>query len=455
MPWQRHVADIALEVDPATGRLAYRTIVIIVPRQSGKTTLKLFVKVQRALAFGGRQRITETAQTRRDAVEKWIDEELPLLDESSLSRLYRPRKVNGSEALLWRNGSISGFVATTKKAGHGKTLDLAIVDEAFAQKDLRLEQSLRPPMITREQPQLWAISTGGDEESVWLRRLAQSGRRAVELDRGHGIAYFEWSADPSSDPGDPATWWSCMPALGYTVTEEAVRDEFEVMDLDEFRRAYLNIWPIDIEDDSEATVIDIAEWALRADPESAPIDPVAFAIDVTPDQSWAAIGAAGTRYDGLRHVELIDHRPGTRWVVDRLLDLRSRWSPSAIALCPTTQAGALLPDLEAAGIEVTLINQREYALGCAGFKADITGTTHGDIAEAPDDVDIKVPRLVHTDQAQLNDAVEGATERRIGTSELWYWNRRDTTVDISPLVAVTIAYQAHLTAEQPGPVFAW
>src|SRR5215207_2302173 len=41
MPWQQHVADVAMEVDPDTGRLVYRRIVLTVPRQSGKTTLLL------------------------------------------------------------------------------------------------------------------------------------------------------------------------------------------------------------------------------------------------------------------------------------------------------------------------------------------------------------------------------------------------------------------------------
>ena len=41
MPWQRHVADIAYELDEETGRLAYREVRLTVPRQSGKTTLML------------------------------------------------------------------------------------------------------------------------------------------------------------------------------------------------------------------------------------------------------------------------------------------------------------------------------------------------------------------------------------------------------------------------------
>ena len=34
-----------------------------------------------------------------------------------------------------------------------------------------------------------------------------------------------------------------MPALGITVSEETVRADFELMDLAEFRRAYLCQWP--------------------------------------------------------------------------------------------------------------------------------------------------------------------------------------------------------------------
>jgi hypothetical protein len=36
MPWQRYVADVALEIDPETGLLAYRGVDVTVPRQSGR-----------------------------------------------------------------------------------------------------------------------------------------------------------------------------------------------------------------------------------------------------------------------------------------------------------------------------------------------------------------------------------------------------------------------------------
>jgi hypothetical protein len=52
-PWQRLVADVAMEVDPATGRLAYAEVDLTTPRQSGKTTLELGVLVHRARRWAG------------------------------------------------------------------------------------------------------------------------------------------------------------------------------------------------------------------------------------------------------------------------------------------------------------------------------------------------------------------------------------------------------------------
>jgi hypothetical protein len=55
-------------------------------------------------------------------------------------------------------------------------------------------------------------------------------------------------------------------------------------------------------------VIGEADWLALADPNSAAVDAVAFAADVTPDRSHAAIAVAGRRLD---HGEVVDHRPST------------------------------------------------------------------------------------------------------------------------------------------------
>lgn len=102
MPWQRYAVDVALEVDPATGELAYRDVTALVPRQSGKTTVILGVKVHRAVAFPrearrrapyqrGRQRIIYAAQKRIDAEDKFINDHLPILKSSPFGDRFRTR----------------------------------------------------------------------------------------------------------------------------------------------------------------------------------------------------------------------------------------------------------------------------------------------------------------------------------------------------------------------------
>ena len=274
MPWQQHVADVVMEIDPATGRLAYSEMGLTVPRQSGKSTFVEAKATHRCSAttfFGPRQHVVYTAQTRAKAREKWEEEFLADLEASAAFKgRIRPHKGNGNEHIRFSNRSRWGLESSTEKAGHGPTVDEAYIDEAFAHADYRLEQAFGPAMITRANKLLAWISTAGwIDGSPYLREKVDLGRLVAAEGRQRGIAYFEWSAPEEADPGDEAVWWACMPALGRTISVEAIRDEYEKArdggKLNEFRRAYLNQWvPRDIESDWE--VIDQAAWGAAADP---------------------------------------------------------------------------------------------------------------------------------------------------------------------------------------------
>ena len=81
MPWQRLVADVALELDPQTGLLAYGEVDLTTPRQSGKTTLELAVLVHRCRTWA-RSRALYSAQSRIHAHKKWEDEHVATLKAS-------------------------------------------------------------------------------------------------------------------------------------------------------------------------------------------------------------------------------------------------------------------------------------------------------------------------------------------------------------------------------------
>jgi phage terminase large subunit-like protein len=432
MPWQADVLDTALEIDPDTGQLAYREVVLTVPRQSGKTTLQLAVMVHRALGFGGPQNIVYTAQDRNHALLKWSDEHVPALQRSPLNRLFTVRKRTGAEAVMWANGSRHSITAPTENAGHSQTLDLGMVDEAWARTDDRLEQGLSPTMITRPQPQLWVVSTAGTASSVWLRSKVDAGRLAPQ---GRRTAYFEWSADPESDPADPATWWDCMPALGYTITEATIQAEYDRLDRDAFLRSYLNLWPDEMPA-AEWLMITEQEWQACEDQRSEPVGRVAVALDVTPDRQWASIASAGRRADGLTHIELIEHRAGTGWIVERLTALIGKWSPYCVVVDAGSAAGSLIPELEAAGVTITRPTVRDVA-GAAGALFDAT---------RPETLGVR-----HLGQLPLTRAVAGAVQRPL--ADAWTWNRRGSTVVISPLVACSLASWGLVSHGRPLQLF--
>lgn len=417
MPWQQLVADVALEVDPITKRLIYRNVILTVPRQSGKTTLLLALILFWALRQP-RQNIRYTAQTGSDARKKWMDDWLPTLSSSPFASQFRPRLTNGHEALIFKNGSHQGLVATTKKSGHGGSIDLAILDESFAHPDARLEQALSPAMITRPEPQLWVVSTAGTfEDSPYLWSKVEEGRQLATDGVSQGTAYFEWSADEDADPSDEAVWWACMPALGRTATVEAVRSEFSKPgELSEFRRAYLNQWVTALSD----PVIPLERWAMLVDAQSEMLDPITFAFDVSPDRAHAAIAAAGTRHDGLDHLEVVDHRVGTNWVAHRLAELVAAHNPRAVLCDPAGPAGSLVLEIESRGVKVVPVSAKEHGQAC------------GILYDRAMDGFIR-----HLGTPELVSALDGAVKRPLG--DAWAWSRRSSSVDISPLVAVTLA----------------
>jgi phage terminase large subunit-like protein len=242
MGWQRQVLEAGTGLDG--GRLRYRQVCVLVPRQSGKSTLALALMVAYALARP-RTKVVYVAQTRLDARTRLVDDWIPAIEASPLAPKVRARRGFGTEALLFANGSKIGLVAGTRTGGHGATLDLAVIDEAWSQVDARLEQALKPTMVTRTDPQTWILSTAGDDSSSWLRAKVDAGRTACQVGQFGAAAYFEWSAESGADPADPAVWRSCMPALGETTPESAIAADLGLMDRGEFCRAYLNWWPED------------------------------------------------------------------------------------------------------------------------------------------------------------------------------------------------------------------
>jgi phage terminase large subunit-like protein len=414
MAWQQRVWDTALEHE--RGRLAYREVGVTVGRQCGKSTAELALMLHRCLRWPG-QNVKYTAQTGLDARAKLFDDWLPLLEHSPLAEVMRFRRQSGHEAILFENGSKLGLVASTEKSGHGSTVDMAVLDEAWAHADHRLEQSLRPAMVTRSNSQLLVVSTAGTEQrSPFLWEKVAAGRQVVEAGlTDSGMAYLEWSAPEGSDSSDPEVWRQAIPALGATITEEAVRGDYQGMQRHEFERAFLNMWTASMGD----PIVDLNHWQALAEPNAPRPEWVVLGVDIAPQGKSAAIVAVGERGDTL-HAAVLEHGPGTSWVPAALERICAECGRPRV-IVDTKAVAQMLPELErASGFKVVELGATDIPTACA-FWLRI----------------VQEGKLKHRGETELTVALDGAGQRRLGDG--WAWSRRSSGTDITPLVALTLA----------------
>jgi Terminase large subunit, T4likevirus-type, N-terminal len=420
MPWQQRVADVALELDDH-GQLVYRDVALTVPRQQGKSLLLLVLILTRALVAQN-QHIAYCAQSALDAHKKLRDDWMPIVEQSALHKYVQTRYAPGDSGMRFPNGSRQSIIASTEKAGHGAILDLGIIDESFSYQDARIEQALRPAMMTRSRPgmlgaQLWVVSTAGTPTfSPYLWDKVARGRAAVDAGRTDTLAYFEWSARDDEDPSDPAVWRACMPALGTTVDEATVRAAQASMSRSEFARAFLNRWVTAIGD----PIVPIEHWQNLAHAD-APRPPwVVLGLHIAPRDAGAAIVAAGECPEGLQ-TSVVESGEGVAWLLDALRAQVARWDHPHVLLDEKACAH-MLPEIQAiVGFDrLVVLRAGDVGPACAFWLR---------LAQES--------KMWHRNEPELMNALVGAAQRTI--LDAWTWSAAKSGVDISPLAAQTWA----------------
>lgn len=450
LPHQRHIVDVAMEIDPATGQPAYRMVILVMPRQNGKTELLLPVMTHRCMGFPREQRVLYTAQTGGEARKKWEDVHIQRLNDSPFRSLYTVRLQKNAEAIIWQNRSMWSPIATTKKtAGTGDTLDLGVIDEAWSRQDNGVEVAMRPAMSTRDEAQLWiasmvpGLARAKTIESSFLREKMNLGRALVQDGVTEGIAYFEWSAEETMDPSDPRTWWSCLPALGHTISERVIAADYAAMDLVDFCAEYLGWWPKD--NIPKWTTIREKIWRGLYDPYSTSDGPVALGVSVNEERTAAWMSVAGKREDRNWHVETVEPGQdiptgtrGTTWLRERVIDFCNDNDPLAVVVLNSSPAASEVIPLRQNGIEVITPNEQEYAAACGAFM-DATGEK----ALAPSDEDDEEREdpvwIRHIGQPELDRAVSGVRKLVSPTQGTFRWSRVGSSTDIGPVESVTLA----------------
>lgn len=440
-PWQAFVLEHSLAERP-DGKWAARDVGAVLPRQNGKNAI-LEARELAGLFLLGERLIVHTAHEAATAGESMrrLEELIDATPEFS-RHVKNFWHANGKEAIELMNGQRIRFRTRTKGGGRGFSADCVIFDEAMILPESTVS-ALYPTLSARPNPQVWYTGSAVDqlvhEHGVVLTRLRERGHAGADR-----LAFFEWSADlrdaegreidPSAVSRDvlsnPDHWREANPAYGVRIFDEDVEAELGSMDNRGFAVERLGIgdWPST--DPAMGSVIDITRWRSLTDPASKIAGPVVLAFDVTPDRAFAAICAAGTRSDGLIHAQVLERRPGTGWVAQRVDELREEIRPAAIVRDGVGPAASI--DVRG---NVTSLSSPDYVKAC--------GTFFDLVAQSG---------LRHHGTAELDSAIRGAAKRPLGDS--WAWSRKSSSVDISPLVAMTLA-AARATKPASVPMIAF
>ena len=443
---EQRVALEAILAERADGKWAAFEAAVVGARQNIKTYLFKVVALADLYLFGTRLTVW-TAHEFSTTMESFRDVRELIEAHDFLSR--RVKKIttqNGEEGIELTNRQRLRFKARTLTGGRGLTGDRVILDEAFALRPSHMG-SLMPTMSAKSlkgNPQIIYGSSGGFATSNVLRNIRDRGRAGDDP----SLAYIEYGAETGecAQPGcdhrygtegclldDEDRWRQANILLDRLISIDFLRTERRSLEPAEFAREIMVWWEDPRPDEAAWEVIDEGHWTACLVPANDkgertwdPLADLAWTLDCSPELRSAAIACS----DGI-HGELVDHRPGTDWVIPRLLELRERHGFEEIALDANGPAGALLNDLDRAGIKYRKVKREEHAQACNGLLAAVEDET-----------------FRHIGQDQLDAAAACADRRTV--VDVWLWARSKSTGDICPLVAVTLARWFALIAQDDG-----
>jgi len=345
---------------------------------------------------------------------------------------------SGDEEIRFRNGSRILFGARERGFGRGiPGVDILVMDEAQILSDRALENMLAT-MNTSQFGLALYVGTPPkpDDNSEAFTRM----RTEALSGESDGMVWIECGADEDADPDDKRQIARANPSYPHRTPWESIQRLRRGLTVDGFLREGMGIWPA-----IGSGLISPETWASLADTDSAPNDPVSFAVYVNRAQTAAAIAVAGYREDGRVHVGIIPAvsgqldvttRSGTSWIPERIKELSDKWKPCAVVVDEKSAAGALIDDIQALGVEVSKTTAAAMAAACQKFYGLVNedGLRHGGTAELAASVCAGKPR-------DLLDS--------------WAWDRKDRNSDITQLVAVTLALHGLIVNGRQQPVDVW
>ena len=465
LPAQEWLFIHALEIigDFDTGwYFRFRTVLVLMARQQGKTMMSEILALFFLYALGV-QLIIGTS-TNLDAAEEVWDGVVDIAEtnEELAEEIEDIKRSSGRKTITLSGRRRYRIAAANRKGARGKSGDLILLDELREHQDFSAWSAVTKTTMARPNAIVWCMSNAGDGSSVVLRNLRMKAHKklgdpdGINRDAGNTmiqyeeledfdddtLGLFEWSAHPDAVITDRDEWALANPSLGYGfVTERSLASACATDPPDEFKTECLCQWVTS----TVTPPFPVDSWDAGKDENStiAKDSPLWWGVDVSSDRAHASIAVCGIRPDGAWHIELVEYRSGTGWLVKWFQNAAPNYSGMKVALqSKGAPIGSMMDVIGAIdGIEIIECKGKDVAGWCGRMYDAVASSTETDIDAVP---------VYHITQPALDLAANIAATRPLGDGA-WAWDRNKSMEDISPLVAVTMALGSATQVEVGKP----
>lgn len=396
-PWQEWLVVHLGELLP-DGRPRFRTVLILVARQQGKSHLArvltlywLFVEqvplvlgLNATLAYAKEQWQMVCQSATGNA---WLARELP---RNAI------RQTIGEECLRTNGGSRYKIAAANRRAGRSLTIDRILADELREQSTWDAWNASVNAMNARRDAQVVAITNQGDDTAIVLDSLRTPALEFIETGYGDSrLGLFEWSAPAGSDPTDLEALAQACPDLGNRTDPDALlgaalrAKTAGGEELASFRTEVMCMRVALLD-----PAIDPDCWDACGTDQPLDLatirDRVVLCLDVSLDGSHASLVAAA-EHEGLVHVDVVKAWNGfgcTKALRAELPKIVAKVRPRVIGWFPSGPAAAISADMAERRVQgwpprrVKLVGlqQSDVTAVCMALPGLVTGreVVHGD-----------------------------------------------------------------------------
>ena len=238
LPWQEYVLEDMLKVDTA-GNFQRKSNLLLCARQVGKTHLAR-MRILAGLFLFKERNIIAMSSNRNMALDTFRQVANTIEDNDFLKAQVRQiRYANGQESITLLDGARYEIVAATRDGSRGKTADFLYIDEL---REVSEEAFKAAVPVTRARPnsQTLMTSNAGDAFSTVLNDMRE---RALDYP-SKTFGFWEYSAPLAArtDIRNKKYWAMANPALGYTITEEAIEESIATNSIEATLTETLCMW---------------------------------------------------------------------------------------------------------------------------------------------------------------------------------------------------------------------